>query len=180
MEIYIFFIQKLLLTTIITSQRIQRTMCLVYFPLLNLPRLAPVFFFLLADPFTSDALKCTFRLVDRDPVTVKKESSRPCVLPCLLFTIFLQPLRILVLMLHLNCFSLHMNWIRPSSSGSLHFSSTEEQSTTSGIRNKVLASLYSQSSGAGCFLFFRISSMQPCCLIRSMALLGPMPLMVPQ
>ncbi|CAG5895777.1 unnamed protein product [Menidia menidia] len=42
---------------------------------------------------------------------------------------------------HLNCFSLHMNWISPSSSGSFHFSSTEEQSTTSGCRNKFLASL---------------------------------------
>lgn len=54
-------------------------------------------------------------------------------------------------MTHLNCFSLHMNWIRLSSSGSLHFKSTMEQSTTSGFRNKSLASLYSQFSGAGCF-----------------------------
>lgn len=52
---------------------------------------------------------------------------------------------------HLNCFSLHMNWIRASSSGSLHFRSTVEESTTSGFKNKFLASLYSQSSGAGCF-----------------------------
>lgn len=51
----------------------------------------------------------------------------------------------------LNCFSLHMNWMSPSSSGSLHFSSSVEQSTTSGSRNKPLASLYSQSSGEGCF-----------------------------
>ena len=56
-----------------------------------------------------------------------------------------------LLMLHLNCFSLHKNWISPLSSGSLHFRSTKEQSTTSGFKNKLLASLYSQSSGAGCF-----------------------------
>lgn len=37
----------------------------------------------------------TFRLEERLPVTVKKESRRPWVLPCRLFTIFLQPLRIL-------------------------------------------------------------------------------------
>uniref|UniRef100_A0A8C4DWG3 Uncharacterized protein n=1 Tax=Dicentrarchus labrax TaxID=13489 RepID=A0A8C4DWG3_DICLA len=125
---------------------------------------APVFCFFFADPLISD------------PVIVKKESSRPCVLPCRLFIIFLQPLRILssLLMVHLNCFSLHMNWISASSSGSLHFNSTVEQSTTSGFRNNLLASLYSQSSGEG------ISSMQPCCLIRSMALLGPIPLMVAQ
>lgn len=55
------------------------------------------------------------------------------------------------LMLHLNCFSLHINWTSPCSSGSLHFSSTEEQSTTSGFKNKLLASLYSQPSGTGCF-----------------------------
>uniref|UniRef100_A0A671ULE3 Uncharacterized protein n=1 Tax=Sparus aurata TaxID=8175 RepID=A0A671ULE3_SPAAU len=121
-------------------------------PFLNLPGVAPVFCFFFADPLIS-------------------------VLPCRLFKIFLQPLRILsslLLMVHLNCFSSHMNLISASSSGSLHFNSTEEQSTTSGFRNKPLASLYSQSSGAG------ISSMQPCCLIRSMALFGPIPLMVPQ
>lgn len=121
-------------------------------------------------------------------MTVKKESSRPCVLPCRLFRIFLQPLRILsslqteskerfashprggdvgfvqqhchlmakrmhdrLLAIDLNCFSLHMNWMSPSSSGSPHFSSSVEQSTTSGSRNKPLASLYSQSSGEGCF-----------------------------
>ncbi|TNN84735.1 hypothetical protein EYF80_005150 [Liparis tanakae] len=44
-----------------------------------------------------------------------------------------------------------MNWIRASSSGSLHFNSTVEQSTTSAFKNNPLASLYSQSSGAGCF-----------------------------
>lgn len=37
----------------------------------------------------------TFRLDDSDPQTEKKESSRPCVLPWRLLTIFLQPLRIL-------------------------------------------------------------------------------------
>uniref|UniRef100_A0A4W5K5T4 Uncharacterized protein n=1 Tax=Hucho hucho TaxID=62062 RepID=A0A4W5K5T4_9TELE len=112
-----------------------------------------------------------------DPVMVKKVSSRPCVLPCRLFRIFLQPF----LMRHLNCFSAHMNWMRASSSGSLHLRSTVEQSTTSGCRNSPLASLYSQSSGAGYgSMFSRISSMEPCCLIKSMALLGPIPLMVPQ
>uniref|UniRef100_A0A3B3DNF1 Uncharacterized protein n=1 Tax=Oryzias melastigma TaxID=30732 RepID=A0A3B3DNF1_ORYME len=109
---------------------------------------------------------------DRDPVTVKKESSRPCVLPSLKGPE--------IMLLHLNCFSLHMNWIRPSSSGSLHFSSTEEQSTTSGFRNRPLASLYSQSSGDGASKRAEISSMQPCCRIKSTALLGPIPLMVPQ
>lgn len=118
-----------------------------------------------------------------------------------------------LLWVHLNCFSLHMNWISPSSSGSLHFNSKVEQSTTSGFKNKPRASLYSQSSGGGYFcmkadkthtqsselgplffnftdcskngrtfrsMFSRISSMVPCCLIRSMALLGPIPLMLPQ
>uniref|UniRef100_A0A673B7B3 Uncharacterized protein n=1 Tax=Sphaeramia orbicularis TaxID=375764 RepID=A0A673B7B3_9TELE len=141
-------------------------------------------------PLINLYLHFTFRLEDRDPVTVKKESSRPCVLPWRLFMIFLKPLRILSslqqLMFHLNCFSLHMNWTSPSSSGSFHFRSTVEQSTTSGLVNKPLASLYSQSSGAGSYgrtlesIFSRISSMLPCCLIRSMALLGPIPLMVPQ
>uniref|UniRef100_A0A3B5ACX7 Uncharacterized protein n=1 Tax=Stegastes partitus TaxID=144197 RepID=A0A3B5ACX7_9TELE len=96
--------------------------------------------------------KCTFRLEDNDPVTEKKESSRPCVLPCRLFTIFLQPLRILSSLLdfiHLNCFS--------------------EQSTTSGFKNKPLASLYSQSSGAGCFC---MTSNLPCFNQSSTAGLG--------
>uniref|UniRef100_A0A3P9LSC5 Uncharacterized protein n=1 Tax=Oryzias latipes TaxID=8090 RepID=A0A3P9LSC5_ORYLA len=154
---------------------------LTYLAFLNFPGVAPVFCFFFAGPFMDICLH-TFRLEDRDPVTVKKESSLPCVLPCLLFTIFLQPLRILSSLVckklfHLNCFSLHMNWTRPSSSGSFHFSSTEEQSTTSGFRNRPLASLYSQSSGGRAKL---ISSMQPCCRIRSTALLGPIPLMVPQ
>uniref|UniRef100_A0A3Q2WR25 Uncharacterized protein n=1 Tax=Haplochromis burtoni TaxID=8153 RepID=A0A3Q2WR25_HAPBU len=158
-----------------------------------MPGVAPVFCFFFADPLISGThtqyhsfLTCTFRLDDRDPVTVKKESKRPCVLPCLLFTIFLQPLRILSslqYLVHLNCFSSHMNWISPSSSGSFHFSSTVEQSTTSGFKNKPLASLYSQSSGAGCFCIktsIAISSMLPCCLMRSIALFGPIPLIVPQ
>uniref|UniRef100_A0AAZ3R4Q6 Uncharacterized protein n=1 Tax=Oncorhynchus tshawytscha TaxID=74940 RepID=A0AAZ3R4Q6_ONCTS len=82
---------------------------------------------------------------------------------------------------HLNCFSAHMNWMRASSLGSLHLRSTVEQSTTSGCRNSPLASLYSQSSGAGYgSMFSRISSMEPCCLIKSMALLGLIPLIVPQ
>lgn len=55
------------------------------------------------------------------------------------------------LLVHLNCFSLHMYWISPSSSGSPHFRSTVVQSTTSAFKNKALASLYSQSSGGGCF-----------------------------
>ncbi|KAK0149760.1 Transmembrane protein 241 [Merluccius polli] len=33
---------------------------------------------------------------------------------------------------YLNCFSVHMNWMRSSSAGSLHLRSTVEQSTTSG------------------------------------------------
>lgn len=36
----------------------------------------------------------TLRLEEMDPVTVKNVSSLPWVLPCLLFIIFLQPLRI--------------------------------------------------------------------------------------
>lgn len=78
-----------------------------------------------------------------------------------------------MMMLHLNCFSLHMNWINPSSSGSLHFSSTEEPSTTSGFKNKPLASLYNQSSGAGCFCMKarkahtdRIRTKVPCQLVK--------------
>uniref|UniRef100_A0A3P9GZW7 Uncharacterized protein n=1 Tax=Oryzias latipes TaxID=8090 RepID=A0A3P9GZW7_ORYLA len=148
-----------------------------YLAFLNFPSVAPVFCFFFAGPFVSGSYNKNKS--NLEPVTVKKESSLPCVLPCLLFTIFLQPLRILSSLVckklfHLNCFSLHINWTRPSSSGSFHFSSTEEQSTTSGFRNRPLASLYSQSSGA------EISSMQPCCRIRSTALLGPIPLMVPQ
>lgn len=37
---------------------------------------------------------CTLRFEEIDPVTVKNVSRRPWVLPCLLFVIFLQPLRI--------------------------------------------------------------------------------------
>uniref|UniRef100_A0A8D3BE26 Uncharacterized protein n=1 Tax=Scophthalmus maximus TaxID=52904 RepID=A0A8D3BE26_SCOMX len=123
--------------------------------------------------------KCTFRLEDRDPVTEKKESSRPCVLPWRLFTIFLKPLRILSSL--------------ASSSGSIHFRSTEEQSTTSGFKNNPLASFETHTHTirirtTDCCkhqltlwsMFSRISSMLPCCLIRSMALLGPIPLIVPQ
>uniref|UniRef100_A0A3B3VXR2 Uncharacterized protein n=1 Tax=Poecilia latipinna TaxID=48699 RepID=A0A3B3VXR2_9TELE len=153
----------------------------VYLPFLNLPGVAPVFCFFFADPLWSAVH--TFLFEESEPVTEKKESSLPCVLPCLLFIIFLQPLRILLHSAHLNCFSLHMNWIRASSSGSLHFRSTVEESTTSGFKNKFLASLYSQSSGAGCFckkVNKTISSMEPCCRIRSMARLGPIPLIVPQ
>lgn len=62
-----------------------------------------------------------------------------------------QPQHVSAVMDYLNCFSSHMNWISPSSLGSHHFSSTMEQSTTSGFKNKPLASLYSQSSGNGCF-----------------------------
>uniref|UniRef100_A0AAY4B9Y9 Uncharacterized protein n=1 Tax=Denticeps clupeoides TaxID=299321 RepID=A0AAY4B9Y9_9TELE len=104
----------------------------------------------------------TLRLDDRDPVTVKNVSSLPWVLP-------------LNCTAHLNCFSEHMNWMRPSSSGSFHLRSTVVQSTTSGFRKRPRASLKSQSSGLS-----RISSILPCSLIRSIALLGPIPLMVPQ
>uniref|UniRef100_A0A672J0K6 Uncharacterized protein n=1 Tax=Salarias fasciatus TaxID=181472 RepID=A0A672J0K6_SALFA len=118
--------------------------CSSHLPFLNLPSVAPVFCFFLAEPLASgEILGFTFRLEDRDPVTVKNESSRPCVLPCLLFLV--EP----ALRSHLNCFSAHMNWIRPSSSGSCHFSSTDPQSTTSGSRKRRRASLYSQSSGGG-------------------------------
>uniref|UniRef100_A0A8C5BRZ7 Uncharacterized protein n=1 Tax=Gadus morhua TaxID=8049 RepID=A0A8C5BRZ7_GADMO len=118
---------------------------------------------------------CTWE--DSDPVTLKKESNLPWVLPCLLFDIFLQPLRILSSLAYLNCFSVHMNWMRSSSEGSFHLRSTVAQSTTSGARKRRRASLNSQSSGGG---LSRISSMEPCCLMRSMARLGPIPLMVPQ
>ncbi len=53
--------------------------------------------------------------------------------------------------LYLNCFSAHINWISPSSSGSFHFRSTAVPSMTSGSKKRLRASLYSQSSGAGCF-----------------------------
>uniref|UniRef100_A0A3Q2XHT5 Uncharacterized protein n=1 Tax=Hippocampus comes TaxID=109280 RepID=A0A3Q2XHT5_HIPCM len=85
-----------------------------------------------------------------------------------------------VLGFYLNCFSSHMNRSSPPSSGSFHLSSTAEQSTTSGLRKSSRASLYSQFSLTFGSMFSRISSMLPCCLIRSMARLGPMPLMVPQ
>uniref|UniRef100_A0A0E9WKT5 Uncharacterized protein n=1 Tax=Anguilla anguilla TaxID=7936 RepID=A0A0E9WKT5_ANGAN len=94
--------------------------------------------------------------------------------------IFLQPFR---MRSSLNCFSAHMNWISPASSGSFHLSSREVQSTTSGSRKRERASLNSQSSGVGCLaasMFSKISSMEPCCFMRSMALLGPIPLIVPQ
>uniref|UniRef100_A0A8C9VCW7 Uncharacterized protein n=1 Tax=Scleropages formosus TaxID=113540 RepID=A0A8C9VCW7_SCLFO len=93
-----------------------------YLPFLNFPGVALVFCFFLA--------KGTLRLDDSDPVMVKKVSR-----------IFLQPLRIRS--------SLHTD--HPSSSGSLHLSSTELQFTTSGSLNSSRASLYSQSSGAGYF-----------------------------
>uniref|UniRef100_A0A673GLZ9 Uncharacterized protein n=1 Tax=Sinocyclocheilus rhinocerous TaxID=307959 RepID=A0A673GLZ9_9TELE len=118
-----------------------------------------VFCFFLADPFISEEI---------DPVTVKNVSSLPWVLPCLLFMIFLQPD---LVALYLNC--------------SFHFRSTEGPSMTSGSKKRLRASLYSQSSGAGCFCnkkqeIITISSIEPCCLMRSMALLGPIPFIVPQ
>uniref|UniRef100_A0A3Q1J0P1 Uncharacterized protein n=1 Tax=Anabas testudineus TaxID=64144 RepID=A0A3Q1J0P1_ANATE len=107
----------------------------------NLPGVPPVFFFFIADPLTSEIFfsKCTFRLEDKDPVTVKKESSRPCVSYPVLWSRML---------LH-ECL---VNWFNYTIAGSLTLES----------------------------MFSRISSIQPCCLIRSMALLGPIPLMVPQ
>uniref|UniRef100_A0A8C4SIT2 Uncharacterized protein n=1 Tax=Erpetoichthys calabaricus TaxID=27687 RepID=A0A8C4SIT2_ERPCA len=79
----------------------------------------------------------TFRFTDdRDPVTLKKLSSRPCVLPWRLLLIFLVPFRIRS---------------SPASSGSFHFKSTESISTTSGDKNNCRASLYSQPSGTGYF-----------------------------
>uniref|UniRef100_A0A8C0YFZ9 Uncharacterized protein n=1 Tax=Cyprinus carpio carpio TaxID=630221 RepID=A0A8C0YFZ9_CYPCA len=117
----------------------------------------------------------TLRLEEIDPVTVKNVSNLPWVLPCLLFMIFLQPLRIRSsLTTHkFNTSEKHI-LLLPSSSGSFHFRSTVASFMTSGSKKRLRASLYSQSSGAG------ISSIEPCCLMRSMALLGPIPFIVPQ
>uniref|UniRef100_A0A3B3S4E7 Uncharacterized protein n=1 Tax=Paramormyrops kingsleyae TaxID=1676925 RepID=A0A3B3S4E7_9TELE len=147
-----------------TASHSNLLVCLTcYLPFLNFPGVALVFCFFLADPLASGMRAVTLRLDDREPVTVKK------------------PLRMRSsLVTHLNCLSAHMNWTSPSSSGSFHFNSTELQSITSGSRNSPRASLYSQSSGTGCFWSRGISSIELCCLMRSMALLGPIPLMVPQ
>uniref|UniRef100_A0A8C1NLY4 Uncharacterized protein n=1 Tax=Cyprinus carpio TaxID=7962 RepID=A0A8C1NLY4_CYPCA len=109
----------------------------------------------LADPFFS--------------VTVKNVSSLPWVLPCLLFMIFLQPLRIR------SSLATH-KFNTPSSSGSFHFRSTEGPSITSGSKKRCKKNK-KRTFGS---IFSRISSIEPCCLMRSMALLGPIPFIVPQ
>uniref|UniRef100_A0A8C0PAK1 Uncharacterized protein n=1 Tax=Canis lupus familiaris TaxID=9615 RepID=A0A8C0PAK1_CANLF len=139
---------------------------LLYFPLLNFPA-TPVFAFFLADPLESQ-------------VTLKKSSRRPWVLPWRLLLSRLTPLRIRS---SENCFSPHMNLTSSSSLGSLHFSSTDSGSSTSGSRKSCWASLWSQFSGTGYLLGSSrrtISSMLLCFWMRSTARLGPMPRMLSQ
>uniref|UniRef100_A0A7M4ESW9 Uncharacterized protein n=1 Tax=Crocodylus porosus TaxID=8502 RepID=A0A7M4ESW9_CROPO len=102
------------------------------------------------------------------------------LLPWRLLLNLLIPLRIRS---SLNCFSPHINWTRPSSSGSPHFNSTASGSTTSGCKKRCWASLCSQFSGTGYFLVSMCSmifSMVLCCLMSSMARLGPIPRMLSQ
>lgn len=190
----------------------------------------------------------TFRLEERLPVTVKKESSRPCVLPCRLFRIFLQPFRILsslqkesrtnLLLTHEREMSGFRATAVPPSGQTrprqavrdvpeLLFVAHElDEPVLIGLAPLELqrgavdhVRLQEQTSGflvqpvlwRGVFLhdggekkiqsqtetsvrppqrsgnlrtlrsmLSRISSMEPCCLMRSMARLGPIPLMVPQ
>lgn len=96
---------------------------LVYFLLLNFPA-APVFAFL-ADLLGSGSLRLA---EEREPVTLKKSSRRPWVLPWRLLLSRLTPLRIRS---SENCFSPHMNLTSSSSFGSLHFSSTKRPSSSS-------------------------------------------------
>uniref|UniRef100_A0A8D0EGE4 Uncharacterized protein n=1 Tax=Strix occidentalis caurina TaxID=311401 RepID=A0A8D0EGE4_STROC len=116
-----------------------------YFPFLLFAALLVLAFFL-ADPLVSGSLRLAEVM---EPVTLKKSSSRPCVLPCRLLLSLLTPLRILS---SLNCFSPHMNWTSSSSFGSVHFSSTVSGLTTSGSRKSFWASLCNQFSGRGYFL----------------------------
>uniref|UniRef100_A0A8V0ZUB5 Secreted protein n=1 Tax=Gallus gallus TaxID=9031 RepID=A0A8V0ZUB5_CHICK len=133
--------------------------------------------FFFADPLVSGSL----RLADvMEPVTLKKSSSRPCVLPWRLLLSLLTPLR---MRSSLNCFSPHMNCTSSSSFGSVHFSSTSSGLMTSGSRKSFWASLCNQFSGKGYFLVsmcWMISSMVLCCLMSSTARLGPMPRMLSQ
>uniref|UniRef100_A0A671DRJ1 Uncharacterized protein n=1 Tax=Rhinolophus ferrumequinum TaxID=59479 RepID=A0A671DRJ1_RHIFE len=147
---------------------------LVYF-LLNFPA-APVFAFL-ADLLGSGSLRLA---EEREPVTLKKSSRRPWVLPWRLLLSRLTPLRIRS---SENCFSPHMNLTSSSSFGSLHFSSTDSGSSTSGSRKSCWASLWSQFSGTGYLLGSSrrtISSMLLCFWMRSTARLGPMPRILSQ
>uniref|UniRef100_A0A8D0H1D0 Uncharacterized protein n=1 Tax=Sphenodon punctatus TaxID=8508 RepID=A0A8D0H1D0_SPHPU len=149
-----------------------------YFPLLNFDAAALLpFTFFLADPLGSGSLRLAEVM---EPVTLKKSSSRPWALPWRLLLSLLIPLRIRS---SLNCFSSHMKRMSPSSSGSPHFSSTSSEPTTSGSRKSCRASLKSQFSGRGYFLesiCCVIFSMLLCCLMSSMARLGPMPRMLSQ
>uniref|UniRef100_A0A8C6ZNI7 Uncharacterized protein n=1 Tax=Nothoprocta perdicaria TaxID=30464 RepID=A0A8C6ZNI7_NOTPE len=132
-----------------------------YLPFLTFAAALLVFAFFLADPLDSGSL----RLADvMEPVTLKKSSRRPWVLPCRLLLNLLMPLRIRS---SLNCFSPHMNLTSSSSFGSVHFSSTASGSTTSGSRKSFWASLCNQFSGRGYFLV-------------SISRLGPMPRMLSQ
>uniref|UniRef100_A0A667I9S5 Uncharacterized protein n=1 Tax=Lynx canadensis TaxID=61383 RepID=A0A667I9S5_LYNCA len=149
---------------------------LLYFPRLNFPP-APVFAFFLADPLGSGSLRLA---EESEPVTLKKSSRRPWVLPWRLLLSRLTPLRIRS---SENCFSPHMNLTSSSSFGSLHFSSTDSGSSTSGSRKSCWASLWSQFSGTEYLLGSSrrtISSMLLCFWMRSTARLGPMPRMLSQ
>uniref|UniRef100_A0A8C8VIR7 Uncharacterized protein n=1 Tax=Pelusios castaneus TaxID=367368 RepID=A0A8C8VIR7_9SAUR len=139
-----------------------------YFPFLNFAAAVAFlpFAFFLAEPLGSGSLRLAEVM---EPVTLKKSSS-----------LLLIPLRIRS---SLNCFSPHIKSTSPSSSGSLHFSSTASGSTTSGCRKSSWASLCSQFSGRGYFLVSMcctIFSMVLCCLMSSTARLGPIPRMLSQ
>uniref|UniRef100_A0A2I3SU49 Uncharacterized protein n=2 Tax=Pan TaxID=9596 RepID=A0A2I3SU49_PANTR len=142
----------------------------IYFPLLNFPA-APVFAFFLVDPLGSGSLRLA---EESEPVTLKKSSRRPWVLPWRLLLSLLTPLRIRS---SENCFSPHMNLISSSSFGSLHFSSTDSGSSTSGSKKSC------QFSGTGYLLGSSrrtISSMLLCFWMRSTARLGPIPRILSQ
>uniref|UniRef100_A0A8D2MDP7 Uncharacterized protein n=1 Tax=Zonotrichia albicollis TaxID=44394 RepID=A0A8D2MDP7_ZONAL len=145
-----------------------------FFPTAQEPLLLAFF---LAPPLGSGSLRLAEVM---EPVTLKKSSSRPWVLPWRLLLSLLMPLR---MRSSLNCFSPHMNCTSCSSSGSLHFSSTASGSITSGSRKSFCASLCSQFSGRGYFLVSScctILSMDLCSRMSSTARFGPMPRMLPQ
>uniref|UniRef100_A0A8C5TAC9 Uncharacterized protein n=1 Tax=Malurus cyaneus samueli TaxID=2593467 RepID=A0A8C5TAC9_9PASS len=122
--------------------------------------------FFLAAPLGSGSLRLAEVM---DPVTLKKSSSRPWVLPWRLLLSLLTPFR---MRSSLNCFSPHMNCTSCSSSGSLHFSSTASGSITSGSRKSKGYFLVSSCC--------TILSMDLCSRMSSTARFGPMPRMLAQ
>uniref|UniRef100_A0A8C5W3U7 Uncharacterized protein n=1 Tax=Microcebus murinus TaxID=30608 RepID=A0A8C5W3U7_MICMU len=142
----------------------------VYFPLLNFPAV-PVFAFFLADPLGSGSLRLA---EDSEPVTLKKSSRRPWVLP---WGSRLTPLRIRS---SENYLSPHMNLTSSSSFVSLHFSSTDSGSSTSGSRKSRWASLWSQFSSTGYLLGSSRLTISSMLLYEVHSPLGPMPRILSQ